>query len=60
MINLSYLNRRILHDVFKVVKRRTSSSAVISLFNAGDRDFDITMVDKYADIDPGKLITDVI
>ena len=46
MINSSYLNHRILRDVFKVVKRRTSSSAVISFFNAGDRDFDIAMLEK--------------
>ena len=30
----------------KIVKRRTSSSAVISFFNAGDRDFEMTILER--------------
>lgn len=37
---------RILKDVLKTVKRHTSSSSMIAFFNAGDRDFDITMLEK--------------
>ena len=46
MIQLSYLNHRILEDVLKIVKRWTSSSIVKSFFNAGDRDFEITMLER--------------
>ena len=46
MIHLSYLNRRILQDLLKIVRRRSSSSTAISLFNAGDRDFEITMLER--------------
>ena len=46
MIHSSDLDHRILHDVMKVVKRRTSTSVVTSFFNAGDRCFDIAMLEK--------------
>ena len=43
---MSRLNDRILEDIFKTVKRHASSSTMIAFLNAGDRDFDITMLEK--------------
>ena len=43
---MSRLNDRILEDIFKTVKRHASSSTMIAFFNAGDRDFDIAMLEK--------------
>ena len=40
------MDARILHNVLKVVKRHMSSSSVMALINAGDREFDITMLEK--------------
>ena len=41
-----HLDNRILENIFKTVKRHASSSAMIAFFNAGDRDFDIAMLEK--------------
>jgi hypothetical protein len=37
-----YLNDRILGDVLKAVKQHVSSSSVMAIINAGDRDAAIT------------------
>ena len=43
---MSYLTIRLLQEVLETVKRHGSSSYIKAVFNATDRDFEITMLER--------------
>ena len=45
-IDMSFWTVRLLQEVLETVKRRGSSSYIKAVFNAADRDFEITMLER--------------